>query len=62
VQKLQPVQVSGFSGAAAAVGHGYMVALKRDGTLWSWGYNGYGQLGDGTFANRSLPGAVSGLY
>lgn len=26
----------------------HLVALGRDGTLWAWGYNGYGQLGDGT--------------
>jgi alpha-tubulin suppressor-like RCC1 family protein len=30
-------------------------ALKPDGTVWTWGYNGWGQLGDGTTANRSAP-------
>jgi len=24
------------------------VALKSDGTVWSWGYNAFGQLGNGT--------------
>ncbi|MEI6713492.1 MAG: hypothetical protein WCO60_07055 [Verrucomicrobiota bacterium] len=36
--------------------HGlYAIALKTDGTLWSWGFNGRGQLGDGTYENRAEP-------
>jgi len=31
------------------------MAIKSDGSLWTWGYNGYGQLGDGTTINRSAP-------
>ncbi|HEU0085857.1 MAG TPA: immunoglobulin-like domain-containing protein [Candidatus Paceibacterota bacterium] len=34
--------------------------LKADGTVWSWGYNGYGQIGDGTTTGRSLPVQVLG--
>jgi PKD repeat protein len=37
------------------------LALKGDGTLWSWGYNYNGQLGDGTTTMRTLPVQVSGL-
>ncbi len=32
-------------------GHWHTLALKGDGTLWSWGSNGYGQLGIGSHDN-----------
>ncbi|QJD83839.1 RCC1 domain-containing protein [Cohnella herbarum] len=32
----------------------HTVALKSDGTVWSWGENTYGQLGDGTRGNGSI--------
>jgi len=38
----------------------YTVAVKTDGTFWSWGANGYGQLGNATNTNRSSPGTLSG--
>ena len=28
------------------------MALKQDGSVWVWGINGYGQLGDGTRTDR----------
>lgn len=31
------------------------LALKRDGTLWSWGFNSAGQLGDNSTTNKSSP-------
>ncbi len=30
-------------------------ALKADGTVWTWGWNGYGQLTDGTTTNNGTP-------
>ena len=36
-------------------------ALKNDGTIWAWGWNMYGQLGDGTTTDRLTPVKVSGL-
>jgi alpha-tubulin suppressor-like RCC1 family protein len=34
-------------------------AIKSDGTLWVWGRNNYGQIGDNTIANRSTPRQIS---
>jgi hypothetical protein len=31
------------------------VAVRTDGTLWTWGRNQYGQLGDGTTTDRTSP-------
>jgi alpha-tubulin suppressor-like RCC1 family protein len=41
--------------AAAAAGASHTVAIKTDGTLWAWGSNWRGQLGDGTKTDRSTP-------
>ena len=37
------------------------MALKNDGTVWVWGQNNHGQLGDGTNETRTAPVKVSGL-
>ncbi len=51
-----PSQVNGLSNVmAVAAGGLHTVALKTDGSLWSWGYNYCGQLGDGTKTSRSTP-------
>jgi len=41
-----------------AGGGGHTVVVKPDGTLWTWGDNTSGQLGDGTTTARRVPGAV----
>ena len=60
--RTSPVQVPGLTGVVAVAGGGYYsLALKSDGSVWAWGMNDYGQLGDGTKTNRSLPVQVPGL-
>lgn len=36
-----------------SVGREYSLAIKSDGSLWAWGINNFGQLGDGTLTNSS---------
>lgn len=34
---------------------GHTLGIKTDGTLWAWGFNGNGRLGDGTEINSAIP-------
>ncbi len=57
-----PVRVQGLSDIVALAARGeHTLALKADGTVWAWGRNDWGELGDGTRLNRALPVQVSGL-
>jgi len=38
-----------------AMGLSYSVAIKTDSSLWAWGWNDFGQLGDGTVEIRFAP-------
>jgi len=46
---------------AVAAGGSHTVSLKSDGTVWTWGGNNFGQLGDGTTNSGTVPVRVSGL-
>ena len=58
-----PVQVGGLSNVVdVSAGYSHSVAVKSDGTVWAWGYDAYGQLGNGTTApNSDAPVQVSRL-
>lgn len=57
-----PVRVPGLSGVTAvAAGREHSLALLADGTVRAWGRNNFGQLGDGTTADRAVPVPVTGV-
>ena len=58
-----PVQVSGLSGiVAVAAGTNFSVALDDAGSVWTWGDDAAGQLGDGTAgAGRPTPYEVTAI-
>ena len=63
-----PIQVMGLDGEGflddvveVSAGPDHSLALKADGTVWAWGNNWYGQLGDGTRHTRSTPVKVRGI-
>ncbi len=57
-----PVPVPGLAGVTqVAAGAAYSLALKSDGTVWAWGDNDKGQLGDGTTISRDLPEKIASL-
>ncbi|WP_407653842.1 RCC1 domain-containing protein [Archangium lipolyticum] len=62
------MQVPGLSGIVLlSVNGNHSLAVGHDGTLWAWGVNGHGQLGDGAATDKrttparlaSLPGVIS---
>ena len=44
-----PEQIVASNVMAIAAGQYHSLFLKTDGSLWAMGYNGYGELGDGTY-------------
>jgi len=49
-----------FATISAVLDHA--LALKRDGTLWSWGWNFWGELGDGTTTRSFVPKQIATGY
>ena len=50
VQVIDPTDATGFLHNVAAVSAGFecTLVLKSDTTVWAWGYNDFGQIGNGT--------------
>jgi alpha-tubulin suppressor-like RCC1 family protein len=62
--RCSPVSVAGgfTDWRQVGAGHKHTVALKQNGTLWAWGYNNCGQLGDASTNNTSSPVSVVGGF
>lgn len=52
---LEPVQVNISHVKAIDAGAFFSAAIKDDGTVWTWGQNGEGELGDGSLDDRPVP-------
>lgn len=66
-RSMTPVQVLGPGGSgyltdvkSIATGYYHTLALKKDGTVWSWGYNNHGQLGNNATTDKLTPVQVLG--
>ncbi len=64
VDKNTPTEVSGGGAwTSVAVSPYYSVCgIKSDSSLWCWGKNNFGQLGDGTTADKNVPTVVTGTW
>jgi alpha-tubulin suppressor-like RCC1 family protein len=58
-----PKRIDGIDGVAAVTtGDAHVLALRSDGSVWAWGYDFYGQVGDGaTNSVEPAPKQVAGL-
>lgn len=57
-----PVQVGTYSSwKQVSCGYNFSAAIKTDGTLWAWGYNNSGQLGNDTNIKYSSPVQIGSL-
>ena len=60
----KPVQVVNLAhviAIAIAAGRNHSIALKSNGTVWTWGVNNNGQLGDGLWAIKYIPSIVESV-
>jgi len=64
IHKSSPVLVlGGFTDwILVQSGNTHKLGLRSNGTIWSWGDNGFGRLGDNTSSNRSSPVLVVGGF
>jgi alpha-tubulin suppressor-like RCC1 family protein len=62
--RCSPVSVvGGFTDwCAASAGGAHSLGVRSNGTLWAWGFNCFGRLGDGTITNRISPVSVVGGF
>ena len=60
INRSSPTIIGTSSWAQVSAGAENISAIRIDGTLWGWGLNAYGAVGDRTTVNRSVPTQVFG--
>lgn len=61
-KNLRPTEIVGLQNMIkVAAGMHYSVALKADGTVWTWGFNELGTLGNGNNNSTFIPAQILGL-
>src|ERR1035438_6682920 len=58
----QPERIVASGVTAIAAGWYHSLFLKSDGSLWAMGFNGVGQLGDGTYNDTNRPEQIVAAY
>jgi alpha-tubulin suppressor-like RCC1 family protein len=63
VSSSTPTRVAALKGRVTAIAAGldFVLVLMSDGTVWGWGFNYAGQLGNGDYTDSPTPVAVQGL-
>ncbi len=64
IKRSSPVQIGSLTDWAqcnCGVAAVHSIAIKTDGTLWTWGFGGSGRLGDGTTVTKSSPVQIGAL-
>jgi len=62
VNKNTPTQIgTGTNWQSVSAGFAHTAAVKKDGTLWTWGDNNKVQLGDGTMVDKRTPVQIGTL-
>lgn len=56
---LIPTKVGSDKWSQVAANWDHSLGIKLDGTLWAWGFNGFGKLGDGTTSYKTSPIKIS---
>ena len=51
-----------FKWKSVSAGANHSLAIRSDDTLWAWGFNGNGQIGDSTTTTRVIPVRIAGTW
>ena len=62
IAKCTPVSIQGTKKTFCNISAGqtYTIGIDKNGQVWGWGYNNYGQLGDNSIVSRCTPVSILG--